>query len=181
MTTKKEAVDHPAHYQGKGGMEAIDVIEAFDLGFNLGNAVNYILRAGRKTVSKEGKLEDLQKGTWYLDRAIADIKKDAADVPRTTTAEAEHIVATRIATRASKKKPKLQSSRRDPDVLAKLRQQLRDFILKNPGLRIEQINAKLGTKTKDVALPLHQLVASKVIASRGEKRATTYHAPPKKK
>ena len=40
-------VDHPAHYQGNG-IEVIDVIESFDLSFRLGNAVKYILRAGRK-------------------------------------------------------------------------------------------------------------------------------------
>lgn len=63
---KTEAVNHPAHYQA-GGLEAIDVIEAFDLGFRLGNAVKYILRAGRKGAA----LEDLKKARWYLDREIA--------------------------------------------------------------------------------------------------------------
>jgi hypothetical protein len=61
-----EAVDHPAHYQGNG-MEAINVIEAFGLGFCLGNAIKYILRAGRKGDA----VEDLKKARWYLDREIA--------------------------------------------------------------------------------------------------------------
>lgn len=60
-----EAVHHPAHYQS-GGMECIDVIEAFALGFHLGNAVKYILRAGRKG----DRLEDLKKAAWYLNREI---------------------------------------------------------------------------------------------------------------
>ena len=63
-----EKVDHPAHYQA-GGLEAIDVIEAFDLGFSLGNAVKYILRAGRKPGADS--VEDLKKGAWYLSREIA--------------------------------------------------------------------------------------------------------------
>lgn len=60
-----EAVDHPAHYS-HGGVEAIDVIEAWDLGFSLGNCVKYISRADHK-----GKrLEDLRKASWYLLREI---------------------------------------------------------------------------------------------------------------
>lgn len=37
----------PSHYQGKG-MQAIDVIEAFKLGYNLSSVLKYILRADRK-------------------------------------------------------------------------------------------------------------------------------------
>jgi len=63
----KEQVDHPSHYQSACGLEAIDVIEAFNLGFVLGNAVKYILRAGKK-----GRyVDDIKKAKWYLDRAIA--------------------------------------------------------------------------------------------------------------
>jgi hypothetical protein len=58
-------VNHPPHYQA-AGMEAIDVIEAFELGFNLGNAVKYILRAGRK--GKRGI--DIEKAVWYLEREL---------------------------------------------------------------------------------------------------------------
>ena len=60
-----EAVDHPPHYQSEAGIEAIDVIEAFGLGFCLGNVVKYVLRAERKN-----GLEDLRKAKWYLERAI---------------------------------------------------------------------------------------------------------------
>ena len=63
----KEQVDHPSHYQSACGLEAIDVIEAFDLGFVLGNAVKYILRAGKKG----NYVEDIQKAKWYLERAIS--------------------------------------------------------------------------------------------------------------
>jgi hypothetical protein len=62
------AVIEPAHYKA-GGIEAIDVIEAFGLGFRLGNCIKYILRAGRKGPS----LEDLKKARWYLDREIAKV------------------------------------------------------------------------------------------------------------
>jgi hypothetical protein len=61
-----ETVDHPAHYN-PGTYEAINVIEAWDLGFNLGNAVKYIARAGKKG----DKIEDLKKAIWYLQREVA--------------------------------------------------------------------------------------------------------------
>lgn len=60
-----DVVNHPAHYNVKG-IEAIDVIEAYGLGFHLGNAVKYILRAGRKDMGDT----DLRKARWYLDRRI---------------------------------------------------------------------------------------------------------------
>lgn len=63
---RREAVNHPDYYK-RGGIEVIDVIEAWGLGFNLGNVVKYIARAGRKT--KDG-LQDLRKAAWYLDREI---------------------------------------------------------------------------------------------------------------
>ena len=63
---RREAVNHPDYYK-TGGVEAIDAIEAWELGFNLGNVVKYIARAGRKTA---GSLQDLRKAAWYLDREI---------------------------------------------------------------------------------------------------------------
>ena len=65
-----EMVDHPKHYQSKHGVEVIDIIEEFGLGFHLGNVVKYVLRAGHKS----NELEDLEKAKWYLERII-DLKK----------------------------------------------------------------------------------------------------------
>lgn len=62
------AVDHPEHYRQDSGLEAIEVIEAWDLNFNLGNVVKYVCRAGIK--NSETTLEDLKKAAWYLDREI---------------------------------------------------------------------------------------------------------------
>ena len=63
---RRETVNHPSYYT-TGGIEAIDAIEAWGLGFNLGNVVKYIARAGHKT--KDG-LRDLKKAEWYLSREI---------------------------------------------------------------------------------------------------------------
>jgi hypothetical protein len=69
-----EPVDHPQHYGGKDNpYEAIKVIEAWDLGFCLGNTVKYISRAGKKDAAKT--VEDLKKARWYLDREIARLEK----------------------------------------------------------------------------------------------------------
>ena len=66
-----EAVNHPAHYGGKDNpYEAIKVIEAWGLGFNLGNTVKYIARADKKGAN----VQDLEKARWYLDREIANLK-----------------------------------------------------------------------------------------------------------
>jgi hypothetical protein len=66
-----EAINHPAHYGGADNpYEAIKVIEAWDLGFNLGNTVKYISRAGKKG----DVIEDLKKARWYLDHEIANLE-----------------------------------------------------------------------------------------------------------
>jgi len=62
-------VNHPNHYGGKdNNYEAIKVIDAWGLGFSLGNTVKYISRAGKKNPTKE--LEDLKKALWYLNHHI---------------------------------------------------------------------------------------------------------------
>jgi len=64
-----EQVDHPQHYGGEDNLyEAIKVIDAWGLGFSLGNTVKYISRAGKK--NKEKELEDLKKALWYLQHHI---------------------------------------------------------------------------------------------------------------
>lgn len=68
-------VNHPAHYGGADNpYEAIKVIEAWQLGFCLGNTVKYISRAGKKGDSlaeiPKKRIEDLKKARWYLDREI---------------------------------------------------------------------------------------------------------------
>ena len=70
---KKEQVNHPSHYGGKDNpYEAIKVIHAWDLGFDLGNTVKYISRAGKKDPNKE--IEDLEKAEFYLKARIKVLK-----------------------------------------------------------------------------------------------------------
>ena len=62
-------VNHPRHYN-LGGVEVIKAIEAwgFGEGFNRGNAIKYIARAGHKDKTKE--IEDLKKAIKYLEFEI---------------------------------------------------------------------------------------------------------------
>ena len=68
-------VDHPDHYGGDSTYETINVIEAWNLDFCLGNAVKYISRAGKKDKSKT--IEDLQKAIWYLNRKIEQLENSS--------------------------------------------------------------------------------------------------------
>lgn len=62
-----DMVNSPPHYswlKEKCGLEVIDITRHLD--FDLGNAVKYILRAGRK----KDAIEDLKKAIWYLNDKI---------------------------------------------------------------------------------------------------------------
>lgn len=69
MPKQSEAIDHPSHYQyANPAYEVIEVIHAWELNFDLGNAVKYIARAGRK--ANADPVEDLKKAVWYLNDEI---------------------------------------------------------------------------------------------------------------
>lgn len=67
----EEQINSPKHY-AFSAFEPIAVIEAWSLGFCLGNVVKYISRAGRKDPTK--LVEDLEKAAWYLQREINRLK-----------------------------------------------------------------------------------------------------------
>lgn len=66
-------VNHPAHYTSHpGGVECVDIAE--HLSFNLGNALKYVWRAGKKNPEKTR--EDLEKARWYMNREITLLERD---------------------------------------------------------------------------------------------------------
>lgn len=72
LNSRDAAVHHPLHYGGASNpYEAIKVIEAWGLGFNLGNTIKYISRAENKGTP----LQDLKKAAWYLNREIENRSK----------------------------------------------------------------------------------------------------------
>lgn len=60
----------PKHYQGT--IQPIELINAQNLNFNLGNVVKYVCRAGKK--ERENILSDLEKAKNYLNYEIERIK-----------------------------------------------------------------------------------------------------------
>lgn len=71
-------VSHPDHYNA-GGIEVIKAIEAwgFGEGFNKGNAIKYIVRAGKKDPLRE--VEDLQKAKQYIEFEIERLERRGKD------------------------------------------------------------------------------------------------------
>lgn len=67
-----DPVSHPSHYTEGRQYEPRKVIHDWGLNFNLGNAVKYISRAGRKGDA----LEDLKKARQYLDFEIEEMEKE---------------------------------------------------------------------------------------------------------
>lgn len=66
-TDAHDPVNAPAHYRSRpSGVECITIAEHY--GFNVGNAIKYLWRAGLK--SGADQLEDLRKAAWYVDREI---------------------------------------------------------------------------------------------------------------
>lgn len=67
-----DPVNNPAHYTSHpSGVECITVVR--HMGFNVGNAMKYLWRAGLKTSCA---LEDLKKARWYIDDEIFRLKGD---------------------------------------------------------------------------------------------------------
>lgn len=61
----------PPHYQGS--VQPIDLINAQNLNFNLGNVVKYVCRAGKK--QGENILTDLEKAKDYINFEIERVKQ----------------------------------------------------------------------------------------------------------
>lgn len=110
---------------------------------------------------------------------VAEVREIARQAARSQLDEAfgSRPSVRRVAGSASRSK----GAKRTQADLEKLSEQFFEFVKANPGLRIEQINAKLGTSTKDLQLPIRKMVASGELKVKGKKRSTTYTAGARKK
>lgn len=70
--SEPDMVNSPPHYVGKNGLQVIDVIEEFDLGFHRGNATKYVIRAGKK----DDEIQDIEKAIYFLARSIGKVFKE---------------------------------------------------------------------------------------------------------
>jgi len=69
MREDHDFVHNPPHYT-YSEIEPIDVVEAWQVGFHLGNVLKYVARAAWK----KDMLQDLRKARWYLDRKIKQLE-----------------------------------------------------------------------------------------------------------
>lgn len=102
-------------------------------------------------------------------------------VAKATTKSAVKRVAKRAkATKAAKPKTtktrRGPGSKRTPEQLEATKMVLVDYLRKNPGVGIEQMGKDVGMSTAEMRLPMKQLVATKKVKMKGEKRAAKYSA-----
>lgn len=76
QTLPHDAVENPSHYQGRHGLEAIEVHRNFMkeeqvVGYHLGNTLKYLLRYQNKN-----GLEDLKKAKVHLEWLIKEYEKE---------------------------------------------------------------------------------------------------------
>jgi hypothetical protein len=77
--TVKNDMIKPNYYIGRlKGIEVSDVILDFSLGWHLGNAVKYILRAGKK--NPQEYIEDLQKAITCIQMQINTLIESQEDL-----------------------------------------------------------------------------------------------------
>lgn len=74
VTSREEQVSHPSHYKWLKdlcGVEPIDICRHLD--FNIGCAVKYLLRKGKREMNlsdKEQRIQDLKKAVFYIQDEI---------------------------------------------------------------------------------------------------------------
>ena len=70
-----ELQEVPDYYKGKNGYMAKDVVSNFDLSYNIGTAVTYLLRSKNK--HNDGGIEDIRKAINHLHFELDRIHNDA--------------------------------------------------------------------------------------------------------
>jgi|TARA_R100000231_G_scaffold78994_1_gene61010 hypothetical protein len=64
----------PKYYKGKKGYMAIDVVMNFDLTYNIGTAVTYLLRSKNK--HDDGGIQDIKKAIHHLHFELENLTDD---------------------------------------------------------------------------------------------------------
>jgi len=65
------------HYENGKGYDVIDFIKDYDLNFNRGNAIKYLVRASHKGSEEQ----DLKKAIDYIQRELEYIRETKQDNP----------------------------------------------------------------------------------------------------
>ncbi len=67
-----------------------------------------------------------------------------------------------------------RGGKRSPDEIERTTRTVLEYIAANPGQGVEQIAKALSLPTKELTLPIKKLIATRQIATEGQKRATKY-------
>ena len=71
MNTNDTVIKPP--YYNKASMSVSDIVDEYELNFNKGNIIKYVLRSGKK--SKDTEIQDLEKAIRYCEIEIERINK----------------------------------------------------------------------------------------------------------
>jgi hypothetical protein len=74
-----------------------------------------------------------------------------------------------------------RGEKRSSNELEHLASEFFEFVVRHPGLRIEQINKQLETNTRDLMLPIRKMIADGALKTKGARRSTTYFAVEKRR
>jgi len=114
----------------------------------------------------------------FVDQLAAAVEAVATELARVAglSALGAGAVAPSVAPAPSVKRRRAAASgnKREPAAIAAAVERLAAHIAKHPGQGMEEIVDALGVSTKDLALPIRKLIASKRITKKGQKRATKY-------
>ena len=86
-----DKITNPSYYTS-GEVSVADFIEAYDLNFNRGNIIKYVVRAGHK--QGEDAITALLKAQWYLGREIIRVGHEQAKLEQLLS-RTEHLLAER--------------------------------------------------------------------------------------
>ncbi len=67
-----DTIIKPSYYN-KVSMSVSDIVDEYELNFNKGNIIKYVLRSGKK--SKDTEIQDLEKAIRYCEIEIERINK----------------------------------------------------------------------------------------------------------
>lgn len=88
----------------------------------------------------------------------------------------EDAILERDATAGSAVPKRRAGEKRSPREIDRLTKRLLAYVLANPGQRIEAIGEGMRIHTSELKLPMKRLLEAKAVRTKGQKRATTYHA-----
>jgi hypothetical protein len=154
----------------------LDYVENSDKHSGLSGTIAHQDRRTTKMTHSTHLVAAISKATQDFVTQVHDLTREAVTSTIASVMGSGPPAAVASAPRGRRVSGSAKGAKRAPEDLERLSAMFADFVKKNPGRRIEQINRELGTNTHDLALPIRKLIASGALTTQGEKRSTTYFA-----